>query len=116
MTTALIVTETESFLSRYAGELESLASGLAQLQVVLAEAQRRQSTPQIPQGQQALDELTQRAQALAELARRMEGLPGPDEPSIRMMIANVKLADVAARLTCTPPFRTPTHSGELELF
>ncbi len=114
--TITLTSAKEGFLGRYAGELEALASGLAQLQVVLAETQNRQAALQIPEGQQALDELTQRAQALAELARRMEGLPGPDEQSIAMMIASVKLADVAARLACAPPSRTQANSGELELF
>lgn len=104
----------DGFLARYADELEALARGLERLQTTLSEA--RSMTQEAPQGQQALDELTQRAQALAEIARRMPGLEAFSDRSIRLMIANVKLADVAARLAGEPPPAARAPSGEVELF
>ncbi len=104
----------DDFLSRYADELDGLARGLETLQTTLAEARVRSEGG--TEGMQALDALTQRAHALAQIARRMTGLGSFSDPTIRLMIANVKLADVAARLTGKPPPASPELSGEVEIF
>lgn len=104
----------EEFLTRYADELDALARDLEKLQTTLADA--RIKTTKAPEGQQALDELTQRAQALADVARRISSGERHSDQTIRLIIANVKLADVAARLAGEPPPAARAPSGVVELF
>ena len=102
------------FLSRYADELAALAQGLETLQSTLSDTNTRSAGS--VEGRQALDALTQRAQALADVARRMPGLEALSDKNIGLLIASVKLADVAARLAGQQPSVKSAPAGDVELF
>jgi hypothetical protein len=104
------------FLTRYAAELDALATDLAFLQHALVEHGLSDARSRLNPQLQSLDDLTQRAEALAEIAHRlaMAGAPTTTEAGERL-VQGVKLAQLGRRLLGRDP-RPGMASGDIDLF
>jgi hypothetical protein len=93
-----------------------LAQGLGRLQDALGSIYGRDLETTALEDVQRLDAFTQTAEILAQIANQMARSSTLDRDAVAMMISNIKLADVAARLTGEAGAAVPCTSGDIEVF
>lgn len=108
--------EGADFLGRYAEEVALLASGLGQLQAAMSEVYGRVLASGAGEDLQRLDAFTQTAETLASIAGKLVQEPSLDRDAVAMLVSNVKLADVAARLVGGDKSDLHWEAGDIEVF
>lgn len=111
-----VSSEGGDFLDRYAGEVALLAQGLGRLQHSLSGVYGRALDAAAVEDMQRLDAFTQTAEVLAQIAAQLARAPTLDRGAVAMMISNVNLADVAARLIGDTDATMAAGSGDMEMF